>query len=619
MRNAEIGQKEVTGAGTVELPTGTYDVEANCPGLPPVAARVIVNRGATTSWLPWPKGYLDVQSDPTGAAIVVDGLERGLAPLVVAVEPGTLHHVEVRKDKYEAYSADVSAAVGDKTSLTPALVLLPGSIRVVTSIAGANVQLEGKNGKTPYLFENVQPGQHFVRIFDLRVGNRMYTVGDNVQVEVSPGETTLVSETFVEGKGHLTIEDAPAGSIITIDGKSVDSEKALTTGIDVPAGWMGVVVQGPDSQEWTDDTTFVGAGRDTALSVSNMALVLPRRTIKIDGKFDDWNGIPPAFTTSGKISSEKKNLWIDRVYLAVDEKNLYMRFDIMDATPSSFFHPNNFDTAHSSSYGILFSNGIEEANAEIGFYANRWQNNVDSHASGSWESVVHSSGNFAMNGSRLEAAFPLEPIRKLLGLPAEDGAYRVHAYAGYHDNQGQWIEGSADYSKTELLNFYPQLPAAFFNLVMSGTQQEVQTAIKRGANVNARDTAEMTPLMYAVVSNQNLQVVTTLLEAGAGVKDHDKDGFTALMLAARSNQNLQVIKTLLEAGAEVNAQDREGDTALTLAATSNQNPEVITALLNAGADAGAKDWLGKTALDYARGNKKLAGTDALRQLQETSQ
>ncbi len=55
------------------------------------------------------------------------------------------------------------------------------------------------------------------------------------------------------------------------------------------------------------------------------------------------------------------------------------------------------------------------------------------------------------------------------------------------------------------------------------------------------------------------------------------------------------------------------------AARHNENPEVIMALLKAGANAKAKDSKEKTAFDYAKANKMLKGTDALRQLQEALQ
>jgi ankyrin repeat protein len=128
-------------------------------------------------------------------------------------------------------------------------------------------------------------------------------------------------------------------------------------------------------------------------------------------------------------------------------------------------------------------------------------------------------------------------------------------------------------------------PTDFFELVKTGTPQNVQAAIDKGEAPNARE----------------------------------KDGTTPLMYAAGYNQNPQVITTLLEARADINARDRYNNmTPLMYAAWFNQNPEVITVLLKAGADAKAKSSAGKTAFDFAQYNLKLMGTDAYRQLQEAS-
>jgi hypothetical protein len=335
VRSAEVGQKEVTGSGTAALPTGEYEVEAICPGLPGVSGKVTINRNARTSWLPWPKGYLDVQSDPGGAVIVVDGQERGAAPLVVEVEPGTPHRVELRKDKYETYTGDISAAAGDKTSLTSELVPLPGSISVATSIAGASVKLDyDREGVTPFVFDKVAPGEHVVEIANVKVGNRLYTVGDPVQVEVSAGETTVLSKSFAEGKGQLTIQDAPRGSIVEIDGKSVDSEKALTTGIEVPAGWVDITVTAPDSGKWTG-TAVVGPGNATWSSTHTLTWRLPRRTISLDGKPDSWGGIEPLsdmFSASSVFMGETR-FAMAQVFMCRDDKNLYWRVDFAETNP----------------------------------------------------------------------------------------------------------------------------------------------------------------------------------------------------------------------------------------------------------------------------------------------
>ena len=172
VKSAEIGQKEITGPGGTELPTGDYEVQAGCPGLPAVNTRVTITRGSNAQLLPWKKGYLDVQAVPAGASIVVDGIERGVTPLVVEVEPGTPHRVELRKDKYEVYRVELSADAGNKVTFSEQLTGLPGSIRVETSIAGAGVDLDpdtdqggsSRKAVTPAVFENVRPGAHVVRV-----------------------------------------------------------------------------------------------------------------------------------------------------------------------------------------------------------------------------------------------------------------------------------------------------------------------------------------------------------------------------------------------------------------------------------------------------------------------
>ena len=160
----------------------------------------------------------------------------------------------------------------------------------------------------------------------------------------------------------------------------------------------------------------------------------------------------------------------------------------------------------------------------------------------------------------------------------------------------------------------------FFALVKSGTPQEVLAAIKKGADVKARETTYgATPIILAASYNPNPEVVTVLLKAGADVNAKDSNGRTALMWAA--GEDPDVIKVILKAGADVNAQSSVGVTALMYAAEDNPNPEAIQILLGAGADAKAKDILRQTALDFAQNNanhEQLKDTDALRQLEKAS-
>lgn len=133
-------------------------------------------------------------------------------------------------------------------------------------------------------------------------------------------------------------------------------------------------------------------------------------------------------------------------------------------------------------------------------------------------------------------------------------------------------------------------------LAKTGTAQQIQDAIDRGANVNAQDNFGFTALMVAARYNENPGVITTLLKAGAKVKVNAGGGQTPLMLAARFSKDPDGIIALLEAGADVHTAAVDGWTPLIAAAAYNQNTDFTTALLNAGADIKSVDDGGRTAL-----------------------
>src|SRR5271157_3521270 len=75
----------------------------------------------------------------------------------------------------------------------------------------------------------------------------------------------------------------------------------------------------------------------------------------------------------------------------------------------------------------------------------------------------------------------------------------------------------------------------FFALVKTGTPQEVQAAINKGADVNAlaNANANKTPLMFAANDNPHPEVITVLLKAGANLEARSSAyGWTALICGA---------------------------------------------------------------------------------------
>lgn len=126
--------------------------------------------------------------------------------------------------------------------------------------------------------------------------------------------------------------------------------------------------------------------------------------------------------------------------------------------------------------------------------------------------------------------------------------------------------------------------------------------------------------LVAAIYSKNPEVLSAIIKAGADLNVCDNDGMNFLICAAHSS-DYKIISLILETGPDVNFRSKKtGFTAL-MAASRNPdpNPEIILALLKAGAKTSLKDINGKTAMDYARENKKLLLTDALKELEAATE
>jgi hypothetical protein len=192
----------------------------------------------------------------------------------------------------------------------------------------------------------------------------------------------------------------------------------------------------------------------TAQEESSSALLrVPSAAIKIDGEFDDWKSLPSAFSES-QPSTSKANLNIDKVFLAMDAKNLYMKFDIKDKTPASFFVPNNFESNYQSSYGVLIENGPNQVTVQVAFLTGeggRWIA-VAYTKTGQNRASNKTGSSYAMRGSSFEAAFPLEMIREAIGPAAPGKPYRTSAFIQFGEYRAYTLS-NGDRTKSRFVAF----------------------------------------------------------------------------------------------------------------------------------------------------------------------
>jgi hypothetical protein len=369
IRSAEVGRKEIAGPGTSELPTGDYDFEASSPGLPSVTGKVTVNRSESTHWLPWPKGYLDVQSDPAGATIVVDGVERGLAPQVIEVEPGALHRVELRKQNYQTYSADFSEDAGSKTLFARTLTASqPGVLTVGVATAGT-LEVAGRKlliaAGDSIALSDLPPGPYMLRVTydDGKTESRAVTVAEGRTLQISfeykpasiegtiargsvllkgiPGnveEITVTSRSDPEsaqtirvaGLGEQQIPNLLAEDLTKIEFKTKDATRATFSMTVTPKAHKEVDLQVPSGTVsfpyLPDHTQVVFSGQVLALSKGNdgrahsESILAQKYDLRLRypgvNDFADTVDVNPATETSVKVPVE----YLSQIYTAERNK-----------------------------------------------------------------------------------------------------------------------------------------------------------------------------------------------------------------------------------------------------------------------------------------------------------
>lgn len=146
------------------------------------------------------------------------------------------------------------------------------------------------------------------------------------------------------------------------------------------------------------------------------------------------------------------------------------------------------------------------------------------------------------------------------------------------------------------------MSAELFSAAKSGDTEVLRRLIAAGASPNSANDEGQTPLHIAAFEG-HLGAVQALIDSGADVNARDAMQWTPIFKAAYNHEQdcgyAPVVKALVDAGADVNARIGFGLTPLMLAAGGGEGA-VCEVLLNAGADAMASNEAGRTALQMAK-------------------
>ena len=136
-----------------------------------------------------------------------------------------------------------------------------------------------------------------------------------------------------------------------------------------------------------------------------------------------------------------------------------------------------------------------------------------------------------------------------------------------------------------------------YALYGSCSKEVVQTIIHHGADVNARNKNNTTPLTVACYTKDK-EMVNVLLNGTVDVDTADPDGHTVLHHAVLGGCCIGNFQAIIDHGGDVNARNKKNVTALAIAC-AKRNVNAINVLLNAGADTNIADVDGNTCLHNA--------------------
>lgn len=179
----------------------------------------VIKGNSTTARLDWDAveaGQLTVDSDPSGAHVLIDGKDRGVTPLTLSDVALGSHTVVLQSDQGSVrrtvtVTADRAATVNEAIFSGWFRVFAPFEVQVMEGTR--SIRLDDQNQAM------LPPGVH-----ELRFENTAFGYSDVKRVEVQPGQTASLS--LVPQPSLLTVvADLPA--IVIIDGQQV-GETPLT-------------------------------------------------------------------------------------------------------------------------------------------------------------------------------------------------------------------------------------------------------------------------------------------------------------------------------------------------------------------------------------------------------
>ncbi len=210
-------------------------------------------------------GSISAGSTPSGADVYIDGVLKGVTPVVVSNVAVGSRVVKFVKAGYDDYSVSVNVVSGGTATVSAVLSAVPGSISASSTPSGADVYVDGVlKGVSPVVIPNVAVGSRLVKM--VKVGFDDYST----TVNVVSGATASVNAVLVPVTGSISASSTPSGAEVYIDGVLKGMSPVTVSGVAVGNRAVKLVKVGYD-----DYSTTVNVVSGATASVSPVLSAVP--------------------------------------------------------------------------------------------------------------------------------------------------------------------------------------------------------------------------------------------------------------------------------------------------------------------------------------------------------
>lgn len=172
-------------------------------------------------------GVLRIVSEPAGASVTVNGIERGVTPLLVTDVPKGRATVKLVLAGFkDEVISDLVVGAGDRQVVSRIMEGLPGTLSLTSVPEGARFYINGEyRGRSPLVVSGLKPGDYEVRAESDGFGTESKTI------RVANGSTPRIEFRMSNVMGRLEVKTSPVGAQVIFDGRPI----GITTSTDPDA------------------------------------------------------------------------------------------------------------------------------------------------------------------------------------------------------------------------------------------------------------------------------------------------------------------------------------------------------------------------------------------------